>query len=446
MSLERTASLFRMARRNVRRHVRHARSAVLALAVGFVAFGLFQGYLATMLDQQATNVSDRHMLGDLLVERAGSGTPEAAEDPWRFALDEPEQAFIDRWLAARFGDRAVRVRMLRGLGLAGTGGSGAIALMSGTDVAEGAIVRRAWRWNVTAGRPLQEAGGDAAVLGLGLGAVLDCALPDGVRAVDALGDDGVLVAAERPFVCRRDRVQLTATTVSGQTNVIDLPIAGLLDGGAQEIDQRIVELPLPVLQRLLDTKAVTRVAVRLPEGSDLDEVAAALVGDAKAAGFDLAALPWSEHPLGELYRQARSLLDTYRDLVTLIVCVIAGLSVLTAMMRSVAERIREIGTLRALGYLRRHVVALFAMEAGLLGLVGVAIGLVVCVALTAALNGAGITYRAGVMAHPIPLTLGYEPGAWLAGGAALAGLAMLAAVLPARRAVKRAIPDALAST
>lgn len=95
------------------------------------------------------------------------------------------------------------------------------------------------------------------------------------------------------------------------------------------------------------------------------------------------------------------------------------MSVLMTMMKSVSERTREIGTLRSLGFLRRHIVGLFA------------------------LNGAGITYKAGVLSESIPLVVGVSPRAYVFGFVFLTGVAIAAALLPARRAARMGIPEAL---
>jgi ABC-type antimicrobial peptide transport system permease subunit len=119
------------------------------------------------------------------------------------------------------------------------------------------------------------------------------------------------------------------------------------------------------------------------------------------------------------------------------------MTVLTTMARAVAERTREIGTLRSLGFLRRHVVALFALEAGILAALASAIGLAVAVAVTALVNAAGVTYDAGLMAQPFPLRLELVPGTWARAAVFLAAVAAVAAAIPARRASRARIPDAL---
>ena len=150
-----------------------------------------------------------------------------------------------------------------------------------------------------------------------------------------------------------------------------------------------------------------------------------------------------EHTSGVEARRGTQTLAFFRALVAVVVVVIAAMSVLTTMAKAVSERTREIGTLRSLGFLRRHVVALFALEAALLAAVASAIGFVVTVAATAAANGSGITYKMGLLAQPVRLGVRYLPLTWLGAAAFLSLAGALAAVVPARRAVKARIPDAL---
>jgi putative ABC transport system permease protein len=112
----------------------------------------------------------------------------------------------------------------------------------------------------------------------------------------------------------------------------------------------------------------------------------------------------------------------------------AAVGIVNAMLMSVHERTREIGTLRALGMRRRTVVRLFVLEGLALGVVSAAAGV--------ALGGGLVLYygAGGIPMNTITL-------AWMAGGDALfpvlrggnalraglaiAGLSTLAAVYPA---------------
>jgi putative ABC transport system permease protein len=432
--------LLRIAWRNVRKNWRHSLGSLLSIVVGFVAIGLFEGYLSDLEDLQGHWYSQRSMLGDLLIEKRGASSEIALDDPLEYALQPPEQAFVDRYLAERAADVDVRVRVLQLSGLASTGRAGVSFVSWAYDVEEAARIRGPWAWHATAGRPLQEAGPHSAMVGHGLGGLLDCVAPPPEAAQ---GPGGYPVPEVRPFTCRNVRLQLTGTTESGQLNVIDPEIVGVFDAGLKEMDDRFVHLPLPLAQRLLDTEAVTFYTVALTRPDSAPAFAAGLTDAARREGLDIVAMSWREHLYGDMYRRTMTLLGLYRTFVVLIVVTIAGMSVFTTMLKAVNERVREIGTLRSMGYRREHVVRLFTLEAGLLALVASGVGLVALALAVASINGAGITYKGGVASQAIPLSVSLLPSSVLFATVFLSGVAVVAAMLPARRAARLRIATAL---
>lgn len=112
----------------------------------------------------------------------------------------------------------------------------------------------------------------------------------------------------------------------------------------------------------------------------------------------------------------------------LLAVVVAVLGIVNTLVLSVVERTRELGLLRAVGGTRRQVRGLVGRESVLMALlgalVGIALGTVSGVALSRALAGEGIT----TLSVPIPTLAVYLVVA--------AGVGVLAAVGPARRASK----------
>lgn len=433
--------LLRMAWRNVRRNLRHSAGSVLAIAVGFFALAVSSGYLGHLFGEHTDRMLERFMMGHVIVEPTRATEialgATGADLP---TLGAAEQAFVDEWLAARAPEIEARARMRYVWGLASTGKSSMQFVGLGYDVDDGAKLRRRFAWDALAGKPLQHAGPGSVVLARGLAGLLDC---EPTSTLPALDPEGLPIAAERPFACRRPRVQLVANTASGQLNVVEPEVAGIIDGGLKEFDVKYLAMPIAVAQRLVDDDGVSLYALALRDPSRAAAFAGELTGAARARGLDVRGVLWADHHSAVENRRASEMLRAYRVLVGVVVVLIAGLSVLTTMAKAVSERTREIGTLRSLGFLRRHVVALFAMEAALLAAIASAIGLAATLAATAALNASGITYDAGVAAQPLPLRVALMPGTWAAAGLFLAAVGALAAVVPARRAAKGRIPDAL---
>ncbi|MFN2168813.1 MAG: FtsX-like permease family protein, partial [Anaerolineae bacterium] len=106
-----------------------------------------------------------------------------------------------------------------------------------------------------------------------------------------------------------------------------------------------------------------------------------------------------------------------------IAVLVGGLGMMNAMVMSVLERTREIGTLRALGWRRRRVIGLVLGEALVLSLIGGLIGIGIGVGLTemaARVPGVG-AFMEGV----------YSPGLFIEGLATAIGLGLIGGAYPA---------------
>jgi putative ABC transport system permease protein len=423
-----------MAARNVLKNWRHSLASMLSIAVGVVALGLFEGYMADLRDLYDDGFSRRGMLGDVVIEKTGAEENGRAE-PWKYLLGDAEQAFLESWLK-QDGGVETRVRFLNLAGLASNGRTSAVVVGFGYDVPEGATMRGPrWAWNTLAGKPLQEAGPSSILLGKSLGLVFDCIQAEEIAAPEK-------DPREVPLTCRR-KLQLSTTTGEGRLNAVDVDVAGLATVSLKELESKYAIMPLPLAQRLLDTRGVSMYSVRLADPSRAGAFSERLQAAAKARGLDIQAKSWRQHKLGEVFRRGMGVLAVFRTFVALVVVIVAGMSVLNTLYKAVSERTREIGTLRSLGFTRAHILVLFGLEGGLLALLASVGGALVAVTLASLVNRAGITYKGGMLAEAIPLTIDLVPATYVTCVGVLCGLAVLAALLPARRAARMKIPDAL---
>jgi putative ABC transport system permease protein len=431
----------RIALRSVRKNWRHSAGAALAVAVGFAAITLFDGYLSDFEGKLKDMLEERFMMGTLLVEGHGASAAMSRARSEAVYLHAAEQAFLDGYLAAHADEVVVRVRSLFIGGIASSGRASTPFAGWGYDPVEGAALRRRFAWDAWNGRPLRDAGPDAVLLARGLAGLLDC---DPVGTTPAFGADGLPIPEERPFRCKRPRVQLIGSTSSGQVNAVEPTVAGLLDAGRKEMDLLMVSMPLALAQRFRNAADLSMVSILLRDPSRAEPFARDLMAAAAARGLAIDAMPWQASYFGEQYRQGMGVLRTFRGLMSIVVAAIAAMAILTTMIKVVDERTREIGTLRSLGFLRRQVTALFALEAAFLSAGACAGGLLVTLAVTALVNGAHVTYDTGIMANPIPLGVAADPRDWLRVAASLVAIAVASAWIPAHRAARRRIPDALA--
>ena len=121
--------------------------------------------------------------------------------------------------------------------------------------------------------------------------------------------------------------------------------------------------------------------------------------------------------------------------------VVSGIGIANALLMSVTERFREIGTLKCLGAPNRLVVQLFMIESALLGLIGSLIGLVL--GWSVATGAASTGYGWALVWSNLPW-----PGVVRFGGVCLVMgivVAMVAAIYPAIVAARMMPADALRS-
>lgn len=433
--------IVRIAWRNVRRNWRHSIAALGTMAIGFVALALFQGYQGEILRSQLDLLHRRIMVGDVMVRKPGAGTREARIDPAKYRLDEEDQKFLDAWIAGRSSEVTTRVRALLLMGVAHAGGSTAQIMAWGYDIKEGRAARRDWAWNAFAGHPIRDDEPIGAMLGMGLGAVLGCTPTGHAPVLDPATSTPIPV--ERPMRCNQTSITLTTNSTHHRMNALEAEVVGLTSVGGREFDARMLWVPLPFAQDLASTHSVSTYMINLKRPEDAPRLRAELSQSAQKAGRALDVVDWVETEDADLFRRAESILSVYRGLVVLVILVIAGAAVLTTMMKTVRERTREIGTLRSLGYRRHHLLAMFAVESGLLALCAGVCGLLSAVAITAAINSARIMYKAGLMAEAILLRIGYSPAAYALGFLFLSLVAVAAALAAAQKVTRMRIAETL---
>jgi len=125
--------------------------------------------------------------------------------------------------------------------------------------------------------------------------------------------------------------------------------------------------------------------------------------------------------------------------ITVVSMLVTVIGISNAMLMSVTERFREIGTMKCLGALSGFVVKLFLIESFLIGLLGAVIGTFVgfLVPFVAYMLSSGAALLVASTPFPVLIVAGLE--------SVLAGtvLAILAAIYPARVAAKMVPADAL---
>jgi putative ABC transport system permease protein len=236
---------------------------------------------------------------------------------------------------------------------------------------------------------------------------------------------------------------LSATTEAAQVNAIDVPVIGIYDAGLREADKSAANLDLADAQRLLDTDKITMMSIQLKDPGRTAAFIQRLRAAAAQKCYHLDIMRWQDHQIAAYVRGGLQILDVFRNLFMVIVVTIGVMSVANTMMKSVNERIREIGTLRSLGFLRRHLIFMFSLEGLFLSFFACAIGLAGTIVASWLVGKMGFSYKAGFLSQAIGLKVQLAPVAWVLSAVTLSLLATGTAWFCARRATRMVIADAM---
>jgi putative ABC transport system permease protein len=267
-------------------------------------------------------------------------------------------------------------------------------------------------------------------------------LPD---APPSAGEDAVLLGttlARNLGAETGDVLTLLGLTTDGTLNALDLRVIGLFTTGIQDVDSRIVKMHLASAQRLLGTQNITSLVIGLDDTARTPGVETALERRLQGRQPPLAVVDWKTR--APFYGQVESLYLGIFWFLGSVIFVLVCLSTSNTLMMSVMERVREMGTLLAIGSSRAQVAAIVLLEALWLGLLGAVAGDLLGIILVAAINALGIQMPPPPGATGgIELRLATAPGDFAATVGLMLVILGIAAAVPVGISVRLRIADAL---
>jgi ABC-type lipoprotein release transport system permease subunit len=165
-----------------------------------------------------------------------------------------------------------------------------------------------------------------------------------------------------------DDVSLLINTSDEQPDEAIFTIRGLYDTGIPAYDDVTIFMPLAKAQAF--TRAQDRasaIVMLLHDQDDASAVATAL----RAPGLKL--LTWND--LNQVVVQAVEMSMQIMYLMYLVVLAVVAVVIANTLLMSVFERTREMGILASLGMKERQILTMFVLEAGVLALLGIVVGL-----------------------------------------------------------------------
>jgi len=395
----------RLAWRNVWRHRRRTLIIVLAMGFGLALMMFYDGLIAGF--NQAIYGNAIKVLGGNIQVHAAGYRAKANQTPLLPLADD--QAVVKAALANS--QVVAATRRINTGGLASSR-EGAFAVgITGIEPEQEQTVNLAEQ-HVIAGRNLTAGDGDVVFIGKGL--------------ADAMG------------VQVGDRLTLTGRSTHEQMRSRTMTVAGVYDLGMPDIEKRTLYISLSEAQTLYDLNGQsTEVAIVLKQIG----LESAVIADLKPGlpGYEIESFEAN-------YPELQSAIGTkgaVMNIFSVVILMIAGIGILNLLLMAIYERAREIGVLAALGLKPRQISLLFVLEGTLIGLVGVAVGIVFGLLLNGLLMRVGLDFTAfSSVTSYMALITGRVYPSWgvdklLARALTVAIIAALAAVIPAREAAQR---------
>ncbi len=199
-----------------------------------------------------------------------------------------------------------------------------------------------------------------------------------------------------------DSVSLLIQTPEGAMNSLDAVVCGIFRKGAPWYDNTFF-VPLSAARKLEDSpEGVTNIKLRATGSQRSLEATRAALG-AIVSGLSPGTSVESAEEAGRFSFSIIQANEASLTILSVFLFAAAAVGIVNAMLMSVHERTREIGTIRAMGMRRAGVVRLFLLEGLALGVVAAVLGVLA--------GGAMVLYWASVGIKMNTITL-----AWLAGG------------------------------
>jgi putative ABC transport system permease protein len=236
-------------------------------------------------------------------------------------------------------------------------------------------------------------------------------------------------------------VVVMAPTVDGRINALDMEIRQKFHVPVEELNDKIISVPLTFAQSLYDTDGISRLSILLADDSLTRSVMTSLQAAFLENGLDMTIKTWSA--MAPFYRKVKDMFDIIFLLIFFIVITIVVTSVINTLSMSVMERTREIGTLRALGMKRTGVTVVFAMESAMLGVAGSLTGMILTSVVWMGVKLFEPQWMPPNYVVYIPLEIYLVPAYLVTTFFFMVILSVIVSIIPARKAAQSSIVDAL---
>lgn len=461
--------IWKIALRNLFKNARRSIMTALAIGVGGLAALLLGGFVTSIWFGVQTSMIQEQ--GNLQIYRNGY---------LEYGAANPEDYTIADWKAAAEAigadpelarDIAVITPRIDLVGVAGNAQTGNSKTFIGQGIVPAQVDQmRQWDgWQIgefTPATGLADAAPESVIVGIGMARMLgvcgplnvpNCqdrpvgadaetgvANPEGPDFANIVAGDGDLaeLSAAGPG---KPGLNLLAATTEGMPNIIRATIDAAQAQSVSAIDDAFVMMRFDEAQRLLygDRPEATALMVQVSDPARVDAVKARIQQVLDAAGLDLTAYHFTE--VDPTFSRIFGMFTFIFLAVSLVLSIVIVFTIVNTVSMNIVERVKEIGTVRAIGFRKSFVRRLFLAESALTGLFGALIALAFGVVLSSLVNSAQVQWTPPSNATPLTVRLMVLENPVFTGAVVLILIAItvIASILPTFRASRLNIVESL---
>lgn len=241
-----------------------------------------------------------------------------------------------------------------------------------------------------------------------------------------------------------DTVVLVVTNKDGSVNGKTFVVGGILESatGPGGRDGYIhIDDAMELLR--MSEQEVSEIAVRLRDLGQVERVAQDLRGRLAGAAPGQGKTTFEVHTWAQLspFANIANMIDMMIFFIRLMLIAIVLISILNVMIMAVYERVREIGTISAIGTLPRKILSLFLVEGLFLGVAGAVVGVLIGLGVILVFHLVKLPVTLGQASYVLAPTI--DPLEVLTASLMVIGVSILASVQPAYKASRMEPIDAL---
>lgn len=375
--------LWRLAFRNLFRNKRRSLTTGIAIAAGFIGLSLLGAYIFRVQKGLQANTVYLNLQGHLQIHRKGS-LDHFSLSPRKYLITPELDAVIDEVVKDHQDQIEFQARFLTGSGLIVSEKSSQPFNATGFErevllkaLNHPYVLRWAKSWSRFNPADLK-----SEILAEPL---LISITP---RLAGILGRPKDL----KNLSTEQKDIQLITRTYYNDLNAVNAELGLLHTTGVAMAEDTSTRMPLKLLQELLATDGYQYRSLFLFDGGKAQGLKKKLQAELDRRDADLEVLHFTDGPVGEFYVGTMNFLYVMGSFFVFLICGMVALSIVNSLTLGILERVRELGTLKALGFSAEKIVGLFVRETIWLSGLSVGFGIVISQIVARVVNAANIRF------------------------------------------------------